>query len=185
MNRAGQERMQTFQAGILKKTDGFTLLELILVVFLFAIALTFVSVRWDAFSKRSKETLLERISIEIALLRENAISDYRQKAIELDLTTNTIRIGEVDLIKGFIPEREIPIPEKYFLKDVVINGEKFSIGKPVMRLYPTGLVDKVILHFEGDTEGFFSLIVNPLTAKVSEEHGYIEEISVTKRDNLT
>jgi len=179
--------MRTFQAEILKKTDGFTLLELIFVAFLLSIALTFVSVRWNVFSKQSKDTLLEKISIEIALLRENSISEYRQKAIELDLTKNTIRIGEVDLIKGFVPEREIPMPEKYLLKDAVVNGEKFSIGKTVMRLYPTGLVDKVILHFESEKEGFFSITINPLTARVSEENGYVEEIKipVTGRVNPT
>jgi prepilin-type N-terminal cleavage/methylation domain-containing protein len=186
-NRAEQERMRTFQAGILKKTDGFTLLELIFVAFLLSIALTFVSVRWNVFSKQSKDTLLEKLSIEIALLRENSISEYRQKAIELDVTMNTIRIGEVDLIKGFVSEREILMPAKYLLKDAVINGEKFSIGKTVMRLYPTGIVDKVILHFESEKEGFFSITINPLTARVSEENGYIEEIKipVTGRVNPT
>jgi prepilin-type N-terminal cleavage/methylation domain-containing protein len=171
----------------LKKTNGFTILELIFVVFILSISLTFVSVRWNVFSKQSKDTLLEKLSIEIALLRENSISEYRQKAIEFDLTKNTIRIGEVDRVKGFIPEREILIPEKYLLKDAVVNGDKFSIGKTVMRLYPTGLVDKVILHFESEKEGFFSITINPLTARISEANGYIEEIKipVTGRANPT
>jgi hypothetical protein len=162
----------------LRKIDGFTLLEFIFVAFLLSIALTFVSVRWNVFAKQTKDTLLEKLSIEIALLRENSISEYRQKAIELDLTKNAMRIGEVDLVRGFIAEREIVMPEKYILKDVVVNGEKFSIGKTVMRLYPAGLVDRVILHFESEREGFFSVTINPLTARINEANGYIEEIKI-------
>ena len=171
----------------MRETDGFTILELILVIFILSISLTFVSVRWNVFSKQSKDTLLEKLSIEIALLRENSISEYRQKAIEFDLTKNAIRIGETDQVKGFIPEREIVIPQKYVLKDAVVNGDKFSIGKTVMRLYPTGLVDKVILHFESEREGFFSITINPLTARISEANGYIEEIKIpaTGRANPT
>ncbi len=179
--------MRTSQAETLKKTDGFTILELIFVAFLLSIAVAFVSVRWNVFSKQGRDTFLEKFSIEIALLRENSIADYRQKAIELDMTGNAIRVGEVDRINGFVTEREIGVPEKQVLKDAVINGEKISIGKTVMRLYPNGLVDKVILHFESEKEGFFSIIINPLTARVSEANGYIEEIKlpVTGRANPT
>jgi prepilin-type N-terminal cleavage/methylation domain-containing protein len=180
-----QEKMLTFQAGTLRRINGFTLLELILVVLLMSILLTFASVRWGFYAKKDKETFLERLSIEISLLRENAVSDYQQKAIQFDITKNMLSIGYVDLIKGFVSSRDIIIPEKYLLKDVIINGGKISIGKGVMRFYPTGLVDRLIMHIEGKDEGFYSLTVNPLTAKISGEHGYIEEIIIPKRGNPT
>ncbi|MCX5810684.1 MAG: hypothetical protein NTX36_15165 [Proteobacteria bacterium] len=178
-----QEKMRIYQAGILTKNSGFTLLELILITLLMSILLTFASVRWDVFSKKDKDTFLERFSIEVLLLRENAVSDYEQKAIQFDVTKNMVSIGYVDLIKGFVSSRDMEIPEAYLLKDVIINGEKFSLGKPVMRFYSTGLVDRLIIHLEGRDEGFYSVIINPLTAKMIGEHGYIEEIVIKKRDD--
>ncbi len=170
----------------MKRINGFTLLELILVVLLLSILLSFASVRWgDLLPKNDKETFPEKFSIEIALLRENAISDYQTKVIEFDLTKNIISIGEMDVLRGFVPSREIQIPKEYLLKDVVVNGEKFTLGKALMRLYSTGLVDKAILHLEGEKEGFYSITINPLTARISGENGYIEEISIPKRDNPT
>jgi hypothetical protein len=137
------------------------------------------------FCKKRSETFLERLSTEISLLRENAISDYEQKAIQFDMTKNALSIGYVDLIKGFVSSKDMEIPEENILKDVIINGGKISIGKAVMRLYPNGLIDRSIMHLEGKKEGFYSLTVNPLTAKISEEHGYLEEIIIPKRDNPT
>ena len=175
--------MRMYQARILRKNSGFTLLELILVTLLMSILLTFASVRLDVFSKEDKDTFLERFSIEILLLRENAVSDYEQKAIQFDIVKKMVSIGYVYLIKGFVSSRDIEIPEEYLLKDVIINGEKFSLGKPVMRFYSTGLVDRLIIHLEGKDEGFYSVIINPLTAKMIGEHGYIEEIVIKKRDD--
>ncbi|MBA4419112.1 MAG: hypothetical protein C0392_14580 [Syntrophus sp. (in: bacteria)] len=184
-SRVEREKMPIFQAKTLRRTNGFTLLELILVVLLMSILLTFASVKWDFFAKKDKETFLERLSIEISMLRESAVSDYEQKAIQFDITKNMLSIGYVDLTKGFVSSRDIDIPEEYLLKDVIINGGKISIGTAVMRFYPTGLVDRLIMHLEGKKEGFYSVIINPLTAKMSEERGYIEEIIIPKRANPT
>jgi hypothetical protein len=47
------------------------------------------------------------------------------------------------------------------------------------------MIDRVILHFETDKEQFYSVLLNPLTAKVTGEYGYIEEISLPTRDNTS
>lgn len=175
--------MRISQTEISKKTDGFTLLELILVILLISLLLTFASVKWDILPKKEKETFMERLAIELSLLRESSVSDYEQKAIELDFTGNTISLGYIDLVKGYVAYRELVSPEGNVLKNAIINGEKYSIGKVVMRAYPTGLIDRAILHFEGEEEGFYSIIINPLTAKITEERGHIEEIVIPKGDN--
>jgi len=177
--------MQTYQIETLKKINGFTLFELILVILLLSILISFASVRWDVLSKGGKETFLEKFSIEVSLLRENAISDFQRKVLRFDVTKNIIEAGEMDTIKGFTSEREFAVPDKYILKDVVINGEKFSVGQAVMFFYPNGLVDRVIIHFEGEKEGYYSIIVNPLTARITEENGYIEEYQLNKGSNVT
>jgi len=177
--------MQIYQVKTLKKINGFTLLELLLVLLLLSILITFASARWDILSRNGKESFLEKLSIEASLLRESAISDFEKKILRFDITKNTIEIGIMDQIKGFSVDRNFVIPDKYILKDVVINGEKYAIGQALMSFYPNGLVDRTIIHLEGEKEGFYTIIVNPLTARITEEHGYIEETTFDEGSNIT
>lgn len=167
----------------LGRTNGFTLVELFIVTLLLAIFLTFASVNWDVFSKKSGETFLEQFSIEVALLREEAVSSYEERVMEFDLSTNRIAIGRFDRDKGFTQVRELLIPESYVLKDIVVNGEKYAQGKASARFFPAGMNDRVILHFETENDQFYSVLLNPLTAKVTGEYTYIDEIALPARNN--
>jgi prepilin-type N-terminal cleavage/methylation domain-containing protein len=178
-----QVRMPILQVPILRRIKGFTFIELALVILLLGILFTFASVNWGLFPRKDTETFLERLSIEVALLREDAISTYQQREIEIDITNNTLSMGAPDLIKGFDPFRKMTIPQEQVIKDTIINGTKNSIGKRYVRLYPSGLVDKTILHIEGRKEGFYSITIHPLTAKVEAQNGYIEEISLSEGGN--
>ncbi len=152
-------------------------MELIIVVLLMAILITFASVNWGVLSKKGSEAFLEKFSIEVALLREDAIATYQRRAIQFDVTNNIIGVGLVDEKDGFKLLRKLDLPEGYMLKDVVINGEKISRGTREMKFYPSALVDKVIVHFDAQTE-FYSILVQPLTARVEGRNVYVEEISL-------
>jgi prepilin-type N-terminal cleavage/methylation domain-containing protein len=157
---------------------GFTLVELLVVTLLLAIFLTLASVKWQNLSSKGGESFLESFSIEVTLLREEAISSYQEQAIQFDLSTNSIYIGQPDRLKGFLQTRELKVPEPYILKDIVLNGEKITAGKATMRFLSTGVIDRVILHFTGTKDQFYTVLLNPLTAKVTGENGYIEEITL-------
>jgi prepilin-type N-terminal cleavage/methylation domain-containing protein len=147
-SKVEQAEMRMSPARTPLRNNGFTLVELLIATLLLAIFLTFASVNWNAFIPNSKETFLERFSMEISLLREEAISDYDAKAIEFDLVDNTITIGRIDRVMGFVKQRELTLLEESRMKDLLINGETFSTGKPLMVFYPTGAVDRVILHLD-------------------------------------
>lgn len=175
--------MRTSRAQIPRKNDGFTLLELLIVTLLLAILLTFASVNWDAFLHGNKESFLDTFTMEVSLLREEAISDYDPKAIEFNLVDNAVAVGRIDRLQGFVKLRELVLPEESRMKDVMINGESFSTGKPLMVFYPAGTVDRVILHLELQQNVYYSISVSPLSAKTTGEQGYIEEVTIQGRDN--
>ena len=160
------------------RVSGFTLVELLVVTLLLATFLTLASVKWQNLGSKGTANFLESFSIEVALLREEAISSYADMAIQFDLSTNSIYIGAPDRLKGFLQIRELKIPETYVLKDVVLNGEKILIGKTVMRFLSSGMVDRVILHFSAAKDQYYTILLNPLTAKVTGEDGYVEEITL-------
>lgn len=163
--------------------NGFTLVELLIATLLLAIFLTFASVNWKSFAPNNRESFLERFSMEISLLKEEAISDYDEKAIEFNLVDNIITIGRIDKVMGFVKQRDLALPDESRMKDLLINGESFSTGKPLMVFYPTGAVDRVILHLDLEQNDYYSISVSPLTAKATGEQGYIEEIAVRGRNN--
>jgi prepilin-type N-terminal cleavage/methylation domain-containing protein len=162
------------------KTKGFTLIELIVVTLLISLFLGFAGVNWFAFAKKDQETFLERLRAEVLLLREEAVCRYETQAMEFDLTGNIIRIGTIDTGNKFEGEGQVPMPKGQNLKDLVVNGSKVITGKPVVRFYPSGLVDKTVLHFEGTKEGVYSVVINPFTANMDTQDGYIEEVSLTE-----
>jgi prepilin-type N-terminal cleavage/methylation domain-containing protein len=168
---------------MLKNSKGFTFVELAVAVVVISILITLVSVNWGAMWRNKTDSFLERFSMEVALVREDAVSSYQQRAMELNLTDNAIRIGAIDLVKGFDSFKEVTMPEGFTLKNAIINGRKYSIGKVLIVFYPSGLIDKAILQFEERKEGFSSVVINPLTAKVELFSGYIEEISLSGRAN--
>jgi prepilin-type N-terminal cleavage/methylation domain-containing protein len=175
---AEQVEMRISPARTSERINGFTLVELLIVTLLLAIFLTLASVNWQAFSRKGGESLLENFSIEVALLREEAISTYEERAIQFDISTNSIYIGQPDRLRGFLQTRELKVPEPYILRDVVLNGEKVALGKITMRFLSTGLIDRVILHFVSAKDQFYTILLNPLTARVTGENGYVEEITL-------
>jgi prepilin-type N-terminal cleavage/methylation domain-containing protein len=174
--------MRTFRAAIFRKTRGFTFVELIIVVLIISILITFASVNWNVAAKKGKEALLEQFSIDVAMIREDAVAHYENRVVEFDLTSGTIRLGTIDLKRGFVGTGELHLKGDYLLKEVLINGERFSQGKCYMTFYAAGMVDRAVLHLESGQE-LYSLAINPLTATVRGENGYVQEIAVPGRNN--
>ncbi len=160
------------------KTKGFTLLELMVVMVVLAMAFSFVAINWGGLVRKEEDSFFSRFSLEASILREEAVSAFQQRAIEIDFTANSITAGAVDLQTGITPFRSLGVPYGLTVKDAIVNGRKFSTGKVVVRFYPTGLVDRTILHLEGGREGSYSIIIQPLTARVEIRNGHIEEIEV-------
>jgi prepilin-type N-terminal cleavage/methylation domain-containing protein len=173
--------MLIFRVPISLKIKGFTLLELLIVVLLISIFLTFASVNWNITSTKDKDSILEDFSTGLLLIREEAIANYENKVIEFDITANKVNAGIVDNNGAFVNQNEIVFLQNYLMKDAIINGEPHPLGKCYMTLYSSGMADRAIIHLEGDI-GYYSLIVNPLTSKVTGEKGYIEESQIGERN---
>ena len=102
----------------LRRTKGFTLVELLIVILLISIFITFASVNWNIGTKKGKEALLEKFSIDVGLIREEAISRYEDRVIEFDVTNNAARVGRIDLKNGFTETGRLELPKDYRIKDV-------------------------------------------------------------------
>jgi prepilin-type N-terminal cleavage/methylation domain-containing protein len=174
--------MQTFPVSTSRRIKGFTLLELLLVILVISIFVTFASVNWNGLAKKGKSALLEGFSINIELIREDAISHSENRVLEFNISSGEMRVGRLDTKNMFVETGLLRLPEDYRIKDLVINGEPYSQGKCYTTIYASGMIDRTVVHLEGGSNSY-SLLINPLTAKVTGENGYIQEISIGRRDN--
>jgi len=157
-------------------------LELLIVVLLVSIFITFASVNWNTASRTGRDALLEDFSIAVSLLREEAVSNFEERVIQFDITNERVLVGTVDQETGFAQRGEIHLTEGYHLTDVIINGESYPTGKCYMTFHSSGMVDRTVIHLEGEKQ-YYSLLVNPLTAKITGENGYTEETTLKERNN--
>lgn len=74
---------------------GFTLLELVIVIIIFAVVATLIGVRTGSFSFFSQEGMLRRISETISFLHYQALADQQMYQLELDLASNSYKVGKL------------------------------------------------------------------------------------------
>jgi len=175
--------MQIYRAQSLTKIKGFTFVELILATLLISILISFAAVNWGAFSKKEGASFLDQFSMEVLALQEFSISKYQGRTLQFDLTKNSIESGVIDIEGGFVSIKKIATPSDFSLIDAVINGHKTTTGIAQMSFYPTGLIDKAILHFKSEKGGWFTIIIWPLTGTLETYNEYIDEAKFNKGGN--
>jgi prepilin-type N-terminal cleavage/methylation domain-containing protein len=72
---------------------GFTLIELVLVITIVALALGLVSVRLGGLDSWKEQTALRKLSETLVLLNNQAIMDQAFYRLEFDLEANSYRVG--------------------------------------------------------------------------------------------
>jgi prepilin-type N-terminal cleavage/methylation domain-containing protein len=75
------------------KAQGFTLLELILVVAVLGLVLSLISLRSGAFDFYKEETAIRKLSETIVLLHTQAVMDQAFYRMEFDLEKSAYRVG--------------------------------------------------------------------------------------------
>jgi hypothetical protein len=56
----------------------------------------------------------------------------------------------------------------------VTAGEKVKEGQAYTQFFPTGLVDRTIIHLRADDGAQLSVLIHPLSGRVTIEPGYRE-----------
>ena len=166
----------------IKYHDGFTLIELIVVIFLISIVFFYSMPRFQAslFSNNTKKTARWIIN-NVKVLKEKAAADQRLYTLHLDIapgrlwTTNEfMREEELENAR----EKGYELPNDVKLLDVEYPGKgKIALGIADICFYKTGYSDKALIHIEDSDNKQLTFLIEPFLSgvKLFEKYAGFED----------
>ena len=173
--------MPMLKVGTWKSEDGFTLIELSMVLIIIGIISVFAVPRfkgllWHGDVKAAARRLSATIRYtynQTAMTRERHRLNY-----DLDARRYWITIREPD--GEFVEEdstlaKNTLLPDRVKFKDIVTPREGEVIhGTAYTGFTPNGLVESTVIHLENEDEKVYTLIIQPLTGRVKVYDRYIK-----------
>ncbi len=157
--------------------EGFTLLELIVVIFLMGFVLAF------AFPRFTNTFIRDKKDITINQLRLNAVHLKKEALIQGKILMMCVQEGTGSiLIKDAAPRPisdETPEPEAFLLPDgIIVDGIEFRPGTDphgnCIRFHKKGYSDQAIIHLSDNDGRPFSLVTHMFLNQVDYREGHIQ-----------
>lgn len=169
-------------AGKTPGAAGFTLLEISLVLLIFAVVLTFAIPRLRDPSSQELNSHVRRLATTLRFLRNEAVLNGRVYMLNYDLDQQRYWItseaapggaeapGGEDELGMF--SRPVALPNTVAFSDIVFQEVgKLNQGQMFTRFYPDGYVDPTVVHMDNGRQAY-TLTIWPLTGQVSMYDGY-------------
>jgi len=176
---AGVHEQQAVCASQRLWQNGFTLIEIMVVVVLVSLFMAFSVPLFSNIGTSSLGTSARRLSGTIKyLFNESAMTGLEYRLIyDLDRGTYRAQILEEDgsLVDDPDQGREASLKGSVRFKDLQLPGRgKFTMGQITTRLHPSGWVEETIIHLDDGDGKMLTLRVMPLTGTTEVFDGYRE-----------
>jgi prepilin-type N-terminal cleavage/methylation domain-containing protein len=172
-------------AGICRQS-GFTLFELIVVLFILSLISLVVFPKLQGFLAPDLPGTARHLIATIRHLRNEAETTKRVYRLNYDMDRGeywtSVVIGtpsdtgqegektESDVTK------HISLPARIRFKEVAtLHQGKVSEGQAFTQFYPSGRVEKTLIHLVLDQDQVLALMINPLTGEVKVYDHYVEQ----------
>lgn len=159
--------------------SGFTLIELMVVVFLIALFSALVIPRLPDIDARGPERGARRIAGITKFLYNEAALSGKEHRLQFDLDNNSLRPRtmstgqEMVAVKGLAEESRLPSGVKFL--DVAVAGqEKVSSGATNMAISPTGWLPQTIIHLQSPDRRILTIRLLSYTGSAEVYEGYRE-----------
>lgn len=161
-----------------RPTNGFTLIELIVVISLISLMLFLVvpKFRGDILSDNTKE-LSRWIMVKVADLKERAVREQKLYILHVSLDSNRFWISHEttsqEELDSTAPDG-YELPEDFKLMDVEYpDYEKISAGQADIYFHEKGYSDKAIIHIENAANKRLSFLIEPFLTRVRLYETYV------------
>ena len=169
-----------------KACEGFTLFELVIVLFIVSLFLSLVSVPIQGVLAGGDLGRASRmIMSEVSRLRGEAAYARKPQVLALNMADHSFYPLETEQEKtpeGILSETEKRSTKKqmlpqgvYFEDVVVLSRGKDQEGEAFIRFYANGCVDHSLIHLKNSADQSYTLEIHPVTGYVRIHEGYIEK----------
>jgi prepilin-type N-terminal cleavage/methylation domain-containing protein len=150
---------------------GFTLIELMVVMFLITIFLAVAIPRFDSgFAQDPVKKTTRWMVNATRTLRSDAVRLQRIQSLVVDLANNRMWIIDESMNEEAMDEaseKAFILPTSIKVLDVEYpQADRVSTGTAEINFYPTGYADNSIIHLEEDESQRYSVLVEPLLPKI-------------------
>ena len=156
---------------------GFTLIELVVVVALIGVLLTFAIPRFqDTFLVDPAKKPTRWLMVKVPQLRYNAIRNQQNYTLHVGLSENRLWTTHDALKNDEVDQAQ---RTAYQLSDgirltgvVFANGKRQTVDVAEIQFYPQAWADQTIIHMETDNQDRFSLLIRPFLTLPERIEGY-------------
>ena len=162
-----------------RRNNGFTLIELIVVISLISLMLFFAVPRFqvDILSNNTKK-VSRWIMLQVPALKEKAVHDQKRYVLHLSLDSNRLWVTSEMMSPEEIQAAEMDgfeLSDDMSLLDVEYpDQKKISVGRADIYFYKKGYSDKAIIHISTMDNEILSFIIEPFLSRVRMYNKYIE-----------
>lgn len=162
-----------------RQNNGFTLIELIVVISLISLMFFFAIPRIpvDALSDNTRK-VSRWIMLNVSALKEKAIHDQKNYVLHLSLDSNRLWVTSEIMSEEELEEAAAigyNLPEDIKLLDVEYpDKEKISVGRADIYFYKKGYSDKAIIHVTNNHNEVLSFLIEPFLSRARLYNKYLE-----------
>ncbi len=168
--------MNCFKKNKYADNQAFTLIELIVVISLISILLTFAVPRLDvSFLSDNKRNISSWILLTVQSLKENAVKDQTLCTLHIDFDNNQLWTSAGPVTDETPKENEYSLPSGYRMMDVEFpDANKINKGIAEIQFYKKGYSDKSLIHIEDNDDVQYSFLIEPFLPHVKIIEKYVE-----------
>jgi general secretion pathway protein H len=160
---------------------GFTLIELALVVFIIGLVLGMVFPKLIGLTGPSVRKTTQHLVRNVQILMDQATARKQLYRLNYDIengrywATVMKQEGQFEPVDSSLIQ-PVTLKDPIRFEDVVtLRQGKVTEGEAFTQFYPSGRVERTILHLARGEDDELTLIIEPLTGRIRLEDGYVED----------